>query len=169
MAIKHLGWERIPLDAAELPVLAYVRNPWDWYVSWYHFNLVVRNGQDPHFKAISAGSSLDFATIVRKACTFSEPPVEGDLYSFCIKFIVGPGLDSESTTLGRYESLSDDLERFLGDVGVELPEGAMTRIRAKSPIQASDHEPYRQYYDDDLRDLVGESSRMFIDRFGYEF
>ena len=27
----------IPPEFRDLPVLGFVRNPWDWYVSWYHY------------------------------------------------------------------------------------------------------------------------------------
>ena len=34
----HYPRTEIPTDAAGLPVVGMVRNPWDWYVSWYAFN-----------------------------------------------------------------------------------------------------------------------------------
>ena len=43
------------------------------------------------------------------------------------------------------------------------------RIRAGAPVNASDHGPYRDYYDDELRDLVGKACRPLIERFGYRF
>jgi hypothetical protein len=32
----HLGYRRVPPEFAHLPALCFVRNPWDWYVSFYH-------------------------------------------------------------------------------------------------------------------------------------
>ncbi|MCH8073339.1 MAG: tetratricopeptide repeat protein [Proteobacteria bacterium] len=34
----HYPRSEIPADSADLPVVGLVRNPWDWYVSWYAFN-----------------------------------------------------------------------------------------------------------------------------------
>ncbi len=34
----HPGWRYIPPEASDLPVLCYIRNPWDWHVSWYMFS-----------------------------------------------------------------------------------------------------------------------------------
>ena len=33
----HTPWELVADDFAELPMFAVIRNPWDWYVSWYHY------------------------------------------------------------------------------------------------------------------------------------
>ena len=71
--------------------------------------------------------------------------------------------------MGRFESLVDDLGGFLDSAGVELPDGAIERIRSAAPLNASERGPYRDYYDDELRDLVGESCRPLIERFGYAF
>jgi hypothetical protein len=43
------------------------------------------------------------------------------------------------------------------------------QIRSAPPENASDRRPYRDYYTDELRDLVAERSRLIIDRFGYSF
>jgi tetratricopeptide (TPR) repeat protein len=34
----HYPRAEVPPEAVELPVVGIVRNPWDWYVSWYAFN-----------------------------------------------------------------------------------------------------------------------------------
>ena len=34
----HFPCADIPAEASDLPVVGIVRNPWDWYVSWYAFN-----------------------------------------------------------------------------------------------------------------------------------
>lgn len=167
---KHTGWDGIPDDAAGRPVLVYVRNPWDWYVSWYHFKLTMPRTRDQFFNALSADGRLDFAATVRNACLLVRPITRGhDLYTSQFLASVGSGLDSELLTIGRFESLVDDLERFLGKARVRLSDGALARIRAQEPLNASDRRSYRDYYDDELRDLVGESCRTLIERFEYRF
>ena len=33
----HCGVDRIPEKYQHLPIFSNVRNPWDWYISWYEF------------------------------------------------------------------------------------------------------------------------------------
>lgn len=165
---RHSGWNRIPSGIEGRPVLAYIRNPWDWYVSWYHFNQA-RNARDGIFRALSDGGRLDFAPAVSNACTRVTEEFGSDLYTSFFKMVVGSGLDSELLTIGRFESLIDDLEGFLTATGMALAPGGFDRIRAMAPVNATDRAPYRAYYDDALRELVGEACRPLVERFGYEF
>ncbi len=166
---KHAPWGEMPSEAAERPVLAFVRNPWDWYTSWYHFNR--ENGGQPNgfWIAMSQAGELDFPATMRNAFQLGFAIMGGDLYSTLFRNLVGDGLDSSRLTVGRFESLIDDFERFLDCAGVELPDGAIDRIRLRSPLNASVHEPYREYYDEGTRDLVATWCRPLIERFGYEF
>jgi hypothetical protein len=166
---KHAPWAKIPPDARHRPVLVFIRNPWDWYVSWYHFNLERGGTPNGYWKAISEGGRLNFAQTVRKAVTISAAIMGADLYSTLFRNLVGDGLDSQLLTVGRFESLFDDFVTFLTTAGVELGDEAIARIQAAAPINASDRGAYRHYYDDKLRDIVGDSCGPFIDRFGYEF
>lgn len=167
---QHGGWDRIPAAAEGLPVLCYVRNPWDWYVSWYEFKLQDPTPTGPLFTEISNNGRHDFAQTIRNACSLKHP-IAGATDACTASFLhsVGAGLNSENLTVGRFESLVDDLDRFLSWVGVELPDDAIARAHATDPINATKRRHYREYFDEELRDLVGESSRLLIDRFGYEF
>jgi hypothetical protein len=165
---RHAGWDRIPREATGLPILTYVRNPWDWYVSWYHANMG-RETPTPVFRRLSGGRTLDFATMVRRACALGDEAPAGDLCTAYFRLIVGDGLDSPLLTIGRFESLIDDLESFLVAAGVKSADGSIARMRAAAPLNASKHDPYHRYYSEELRDLVGESCQLAIDRFGYRF
>jgi peptidoglycan/xylan/chitin deacetylase (PgdA/CDA1 family) len=207
---SHGGWDKIPAEASGRPVLAFVRNPWDWYVSWYSFvasrppewrkeawltNALVsrlflhlassENGTDDTAQC----RVNNFPTTVRHACAgvvdeedrsnlerveeafpLAGPLLEGhDFYSARLLASLGDGLHSDLLTLGRFESMVDDLQSFLRTVDVELPEGAWKRIRAMEPVGASVRGPYRNYYDAELRDLVASSCADLIERFGYRF
>jgi hypothetical protein len=165
---KHTGWDRIPPEAAGLPVLVYVRNPWDWYVSWYHFNLA-RDVPTLFWRKFSKDGSLDFPATVRNAVSASSKKWGSDFYSAVFRNILGRGFDAESLTVGRFESLVDDLDDFLAKVGVGLTDEAIDRIRVEPPVNVSDHRSYHEYFDDELRDVVASGCRMFIDRFDYRF
>jgi hypothetical protein len=171
LATKHGGWNEIPASVRDRPVLAYVRNPWDWYVSWYHFYKTYEGAPiPPIFRKLSEGDRLDFAATVTNACTIFPAHMGCDLYSFLLKMSMGRGLESgHHLTVGRFESLFDDLEAFLTAVEAPLTADAYKRIRAMEPRNASDHGPYRGYYDDKLREMVGLSATPLITRFEYEF
>lgn len=55
----HLPRSEAPPELRGLPALAFVRNPWDWYVSWYAFNAMVPL-RNPIFRAVSDSGQLDF-------------------------------------------------------------------------------------------------------------
>jgi hypothetical protein len=204
----HFGWDKIPPEAAGLPVLAFVRNPWDWYVSWYSFavgqprvSFEQMRSTQPLFRKLfdddstaepksdAANGANDFATTIKRACTgivdiddaaeleqlvqgfdLAKPLMEGhDFYTARLMVTVGAGFESDRATIGRFESLTDDLESFLEKAQVDLPEGAMDRIRAAEKHGESRHRPYREYYDEELSDLVEDSCKALIERFGYSF
>ncbi|MEY4195881.1 MAG: hypothetical protein RLZZ226_2249, partial [Pseudomonadota bacterium] len=62
--------------------------------------------------------------------------------------------------LGRYESLAADFDRIRDKLGIaeRLPH-----------VNKSQHEDYRNYYNDHTRDLVAEHFQTDIALFGYEF
>ena len=70
----HYPIAELPDDARELPVVGIVRNPWDWYASWYAFNR--RPGiRNQLFEVVSAGGAADFkATVTNLVQLGSDTP-----------------------------------------------------------------------------------------------
>lgn len=59
----HGPIERLPEQFKQLPIIAFVRNPWDWYVSWF-FHMQGFDGFNPLFaNAVKAGKN-DFTSIM---------------------------------------------------------------------------------------------------------
>jgi hypothetical protein len=54
----------IPPEYANLPIFTLVRNPWDWYVSWFH-----HQQQFEPFQDWEGVEKLTFPEAVRRACT----------------------------------------------------------------------------------------------------
>ncbi|HEX6688961.1 MAG TPA: hypothetical protein VF085_09895 [Solirubrobacterales bacterium] len=205
---RHKGWSKIPSEATGKPVLTFIRNPWDWYVSWYTYidellsdskqrdaleqirsrNILFRRlfpaGSDSDDKAAGNG----FAATIRRACSGVLKPEDRaklapsmwgfdsvemllagyDFYSAAVMSTFGAGLNSDLLTVGRYESLVEDLELFIErEAGVKLTIAAKSRIRAMAPVGASRRGPYRDYYDNELRETVSSSCRELIERFDY--
>ena len=59
----HFPIFELPTEFVSWPVVGIVRNPWDWYVSWYAFNCRP-NIRNPLFDVVSDGGTADFATTV---------------------------------------------------------------------------------------------------------
>lgn len=160
--IDHATVADIPPDHAAAPRFAFVRNPFDWYVSWYHFQQRTR---DPFFLEISADGTLPFAATMRRMLA-SRPALqhgEGP-YTQLLRNLLGPGLIG--VRLGRFERLREDLLRLLSEC-VEVPAAMQAAIRDESPKNQSEHAAWQQYYDDELRDLVAAKDRDALQFFGY--
>ena len=61
--LQHVGYHypfhMLPQQHADLPVVGMVRNPWDWYISWYAVN-TRPEVSNPLFFIISDGFQADF-------------------------------------------------------------------------------------------------------------
>lgn len=192
----HGAYRDIPEAMRHRPALAFVRNPWDWYVSAYHFAMQPSSEPpgDPldarMVAAIFGDYENSFAEMVRNACGITPLPLSDsdldemrehgssivqlmlqgyDLYSACLFGLVGTELSDRGLTVGRQESLVDDLEEFFVEQEVVIADGAFARMRQATPINGSVHRHYREYYDNQLRDQVGESCSQILLNFDYRF
>jgi hypothetical protein len=126
---------------------AFVRNPWDWLVSTYHYL-----GHTPthrHHRRVAAMTS--FAEYV-------EFEITRDKRSQAT--FVGNGKDIIVDFVGRYETLEEDFSVVCQRIGVDAPLPHANKVQ---------HRDYRKYYDDALIEKVGEHWRQDIDLFEYEF
>ena len=181
---EHPPASAIPSQFRHLPVLGFVRNPWDWYVSWYHY--VGRQGErlkdspdHSPWVAIFRQGQASFPEVIRAAC--GGVPSNGnspswmdeirqtqvDLYSRWCDQMFRVGFDGD-VELGRFEHLRSDFLSFLHRHDVSLPDGFEHAALTRPPDNRSDHAPYRSYYDHDLRELVGRTNRL-VSEYGYEF
>jgi hypothetical protein len=173
----HPGWRYIPPEASDLPVLCYIRNPWDWHVSWYMF-ASRREPKQTKLWTSAFGDEPDFPTFLRRACTgaldhdraeIAEQLGRGeDFYSVRLRELVGD-LDDDRVTYGRFERLFDDLEAFLRRVGAPVPDDFAAQAGGVPGVHLGCRGPYRDYYDDETRSLVARSCSSVIERFGYTF
>jgi hypothetical protein len=185
----HMPYSSLRPEWRELPGLYVVRNPWDWYVSWFHWTLKRGRGLQERGRTFRAGGpkaaiwenvlrsgAADFREAVHRACAgdFEHPltPLmrrDGlDLYSAYLRSIVGEALERPDYTALKFERLKRPLIGFLQEHTAVSP--ALARaIRSEPPRLASEHADYRAYYDDDLRELVGAKTRWIQDRFRYRF
>ncbi|HEY1267146.1 MAG TPA: hypothetical protein VGH16_07800, partial [Candidatus Binatia bacterium] len=62
----HLPRAFMPREYAHLPVLGTIRNPWEFYVSWYQHQKA-SSRYTPLFCTISDNRNLDFVNTIRNA------------------------------------------------------------------------------------------------------
>jgi hypothetical protein len=181
----HAAYRELPPELRDRPAFCIVRNPWDWYVSWYHNGLKHRSrlsGLEPGNpkreiwdRAFGAGHS-SFAEAVTAACegAFEHPVArvarerDIDLYSAYLRVQAGGELKRGRVDAGRFEELLPFLLGYFDELGV-LSEPLREELERTPPVNASEHGDYRDYYDDRLRELVGRKARRITAQYGYEF
>ena len=192
----HLPYAEIPDDYRHLPVLGTVRNPWSYYVSWFHF----QSGQarpNALFRLCSDDGALDFSGTIRNLVTLESDPARVaalaaavpdhfvqhglNLTKRCVERIDGNGLgfyawlhdrmyaQAASPKVLTMETLREQLHRLpLGRTASET-----VRIRrfleGTPPLNVSEHGPYQDYYTQELRSLVARMDAPVIDAYGYVF
>jgi len=158
-------------------VFGVVRNPFDWYVSWYYS---IRSYNPPY------GDIMYPATTMAKKC---ESFIEfmnhlyqntGDLLDFnfdsCNEKKIGVYTFRHNNIFQnhldftcRFENLNDDLIRCFNVNGFPFNEKQIERLRGHKKVNTSIHSHYSDYYDDKTEKLVRERDVLFINKYGYEF
>jgi hypothetical protein len=195
----HLPHTLIPPEVADRPILGFVRNPWSYYVSWFAFQStmpqpnalfrvlsedgrlgfartvsnMVNLSQDPErlarvvaaLPAQYTGRGLNVPGFVL-ARIDASPRLIG-FYSFLFDYMFDARADGR--LIGRMETLRDDLPRLLADVGEPVSANLRAHLAEAPPTNTSVHGDYRDYYDDEVRDLVARHDALVIERFGYRF
>lgn len=151
---KHLGAseakEKLPQSVfSHYFKFAFVRNPWDWQVSLYHYIL-----NTPKQEQHQIVKDLQDFNHYLKWRVEEAKKLQSD-------FLV----DAEGNLLvdfvGKYEKLHIDLKAISSRLA--LPDLDLPHLNA------SGHKDYRTYYRPDTVDLVSRHFREDIDRFGYHF
>jgi hypothetical protein len=127
---------------------AFVRNPWDWHVSNYHY-MVQRPDHPDHELYTSLGS---FDRYLERRI-HERPELQS---SFVLDRSGEPLVDF----IGRHETLGRDFATLCRRIGIECSLPHKNR---------SSHGDFRDYYTPRTRALVAEAYRKDIEFFGYEF
>jgi chondroitin 4-sulfotransferase 11 len=144
---------------------AFVRNPWDRLVSCYLQKFApggrrLRYGS-PHKDKLYQG--MTFAEFVE--AIHSIPDKEANSH-FRSQHVAVCGEDGTPMVdfVGRFESLEEDFGFVVGEIGaprLKLPH--LTRSLSRG------ERPYRDFYDGELAEKVGERFRKDAELFGYSF
>jgi hypothetical protein len=127
---------------------AFVRNPWDWQTSLYHFML--KDSTHPQHELIKSLGNFD--AYIKWRCA-NEVSLQKN-------FIYSPAGELLVDFVGRYENLESDFAKICGRIGISatLPR-----------LNVSNTRPYQSFYTAETRELVSQSYREDIALFGYEF
>lgn len=176
----HPSVRDIPASHRHLPRFAVVRNPFSWYVSWFHYKVATQGAGDgppdpdaafdPFFELVTDGGQADFGTALRRAFD-ARPELQGGAGPYSQLLMELVGADGSGCRFGRMETLREDLSGFLqavvpaGDGGVPAPMAAA--IQERPAHNTSKHAHFSSYYDPKLRALVEARDRAVFDLFGY--
>lgn len=180
---RHGGFSRIPEKYKKNKIVfGTIRNPWDWYVSWYH------KLQMGHiiFKDLYHNKDFDaflFDIFKRKDgiirdLNFSEISkcdigILSYRYSKC--FLKTPSFNSKDdlmtsqesfflTNLCYFHTMKNDLTRILN-----LNKKQIQILYTTPPVNTSSHKKYQEYYNDETRNLVYEKDQFLIDKYRFKF
>lgn len=127
----------------ELYKFAVIRNPWDRLISFYF---------SPH-RNVKSWSRESFIKLVAD--------VEPVRFYVCDRTSEKGQLDGSLNFLARFETLKSDLAEIGGELGVDFSDLPHRNQSGKAH--------YRNYYDDELAELVFEKYREEIEFCGYDF
>ena len=128
---------------------AFVRNPWDWQVSLYHYMLQYK--VHPQHELISKMKSFD---------EYIEWRINHDM-EFQKEFIYDENGYKLVDLVGKFENLQEDFNNICSQITIS---------QAKLPVaNKSKHAFYKDYYNKHTRDLIGKAFKTDIDTFDYDF
>jgi hypothetical protein len=171
-----------------------VRDPWAYYVSWYHFQRGLAR-PNPLFTTCSDDGALDFAgtlvnlvalhrdeaLLARLEAIFPDHfrPHGINLTKACIRELRQRGIGfysflhdrmyggAHAPTILKVETLRSGLRAALARPG-HPPDPAVEQFLRQAPaMNTSAHGRPLDYYDAALAELVAREDRSVIDRYGY--
>jgi hypothetical protein len=161
----HPSVNDIPQTHRHLPCFGFVRNPWDWYVSAYHYFTLVTD--DPLFRELSRSRTLSFADTLRSA--FESEPFRSAGVGPMSYYFAQVFPDDAACTMLRFESLRMDFLAYLQGLELEVPNELAKAVIAEPPLNSSPRVHYQQYYDRQLADEISRRDGDLIRRFRYRF
>lgn len=178
-------------DRVQLPWLAGVRNPWDWYVSLYFFMEQQLGGgagmfADPREERVvgaqlwedrfSRGNSVqgfraalpDLLRAFYEEKDYALIAPQQNFLQIDGKLVVRPI---------RFERLREEVVDALEETGAEIPSRLRHFVLNRKPVSVdelrdlnvSDHREYPLFYTTELQKLVYRHEQWVADTFGYRF
>jgi hypothetical protein len=193
----HLPLRVLPAELSHLPTLGLVRNPWDFYVSWYSFQMQ-KERSNPLFNVVSNNRKLDFHHTIRRLLSLCEnksllssvveqlPHTFGGngmnvpadamasifgtqlgLYSFLYQWMYA-GSEHFPTVI-RTDNLHIGLQNFFEGIQLNFTNEMRSYLLSGDIRNKSSHNHYSTYYDMDVVELVNLRDNLVIKSHEYKF
>jgi len=194
----HLPRTLLPKEYSHLPVLGAVRNPWEFYVSWYH-HVWPRDAATTLISWMTENGKLGFLGTTRNALNLGVNnerldvliemlPEQVDyrrrnipnITKEAMRRVLGSGVgyytfrfnhlfgNADDVFVCRLETLRQDLVSFFEGIGAATDELRDYVLRLDKK-NIAEYLHYSTYYTQELAELVSVSDRPLIERFGYIF
>lgn len=142
---------------------AFVRNPWDRMVSLYHYWHVVPESRSGVQALVQP---LGFKEVCQKLSGADLGRPRGcNLMSFNMALPQTTWLfergRKQADFIGRFENIEEDFGKVCKAIGVKA---SLPRLNV-----SANRKGYREYYDDESREIIGRMYADDIRMFGYEF
>ena len=147
----------LPEEFRQYYKFAFVRNPWDWQVSMYHF--LLKETENPRYETIKQlGNFKNYLEWVVHLT--EERPFPKGATKLQKQMLVDDTGKLLTDEIGRFENLESDFKRITSRLG----------INASLPKRNdSQHKSYQDYYDAHSRKLVADYFAEDIELFKYTF
>jgi len=141
--------QHLPRDIFEgLFRFAFVRNPWDLLVSYYHY-ILSNPRHHRHWRVKTLGTFAAYVDYEIQRNKFAQH-----------HFVCDDRGEVIVNYLGRFENLDDDYAAICRRLKIVAPLGR---------FNVGSHADYRTYYTDVLAERVGRHFQTDVERFGYSF
>ncbi len=194
----HFPRELLPAEYSNLPILGVIRNPWEFYVSWYE-HVRPRNTASIMFSWLSDNGTLDFIGTTRNALNLGTDNERLDVLierlpehvdhtrrnipnvtKDSMRRVRGTGVgyytfrfnqifgNADDVFFCRLDSLRKDLLAFFDGISVATDELRDYVLRLDKQ-NTSEYTHASDYYTADLAELVRIRDRQLVERFGFTF
>ena len=127
----------------------FVRNPWDWQVSLYHYIL-----QYPYHRLYDKINACTNFEVYIMSGTFKT----GHLSQY--EFFTDSNGNLLVDYIGKLETIQEDFKKIGGVIGLEM---------VANHVNPSKHKNYREYYNDEMIKIVADHYKRDIELFKYDF
>jgi hypothetical protein len=138
-----------------------VRNPWDWYVSWFSY-LDQKNRFDTDFRREIKQIEEGFPTFLKFISTNRNNLVFENGFKKYAQFVNWCSFDDKIIdNIFRLEDLKENPFLIKDKIGLD--------VAFNKQYNTSSHAPYYEYYDNKTIDIVFDMHKEDIETFNFEF